>query len=85
MQRSNIIKASRVLHLLWKFTEKLRLYFSYPCDKACFELAVKIDDIKLYYETKNKLWGFSGPVIIYAKWNHSNCTINNKKQIIPLK
>ena len=47
------------------------LYFSYPCDKACFELAVKIDDIKMYYETKNKLWGFSGPVIIYAKWNHS--------------
>lgn len=61
------------------------LYFSYPCDKACFELVVKIDDIKMYYETKNKLWGFSGPVIIYAKWNHSNCTINNKKQIIPLK
>jgi hypothetical protein len=67
------------------YTESNTLLFLYPYNEEYLTLSVRTEDSKLFKEIRKKLWKFDEPVVIFAKWNNSNCVIKNSRQIIPLK
>ncbi|MBR1373798.1 hypothetical protein IJ556_05040 [bacterium] len=61
------------------------LYFKYPHNGDALMLPVSFVEKDLFFKTKNQLWNFKHPVVIYAKWTNSGCQIKSRRQLIPLK